>query len=349
MTAFGLAVLTLLLVWVFQNLWFAVFRAATGKEQPRETYGPFGNPITLGILMLCAGLMATGLYIVLVRLSFTGVWIGFAGYYLWWAGDTDIPTEPQHAGTLMLNGDYIIMFGSPVVVGGRTIVFPYWPIRLTVKTFDMTMQDYEIEMIIYVMDNSRNPLKKVPLYGKVSVALRPNKKQLIEYNLAGGMKNIKAQVDDIVVRETRHVAINFTADDVVTNPTTLSAMFEENGRIRRKVEGFFEGRSFGVELLKFQPHFDYSEELREEMEAHQAELFQRFAELEEIETDVQAAEKLIAGHRRHGNHSITFAQALEQYKQLRLIREGMTYSISGTGATIAELPRGGKKNRRGNP
>ncbi|HEX7724184.1 MAG TPA: SPFH domain-containing protein [Candidatus Paceibacterota bacterium] len=362
--ATGLAIVVFVVVWMFQVLCLKFFQTATGKSAPKQTFGPFSNWITRTMLAICVGLMMLGVCIVLTYHSYTGVLVSLTGYIIWWAGDKDIPTEPQHAGTLMLQGDYILTTVTkvdkngtttgekqPIVVGGRTIVFPYWPFYLSVKTFDMTLQDYEIDAIIYCMDSSGNRDNLVPVYGKISVAIRPDRTKLIEYNLAGGMKNIKAQVDDIVIREVRHIATRFTIREVVTDPTKLTRAFARNGEIRERVERQFEGNSFGIDLVKLQPDFNLSEELREEMEQHQAEIFQRFAELEEIETDIKAAERLLASHRHHGNDDITFKDCLEQYKLLKVIRQGKTYKVDSKGGTLLPLGGGGgkkKKNNQGN-
>jgi hypothetical protein len=305
-----------------------LYEKATGKDERTPSYRPFSNVVTLSILLLCLVLIIGGVIVIFRLHSFYGVPMGILGAFLWYVGDTDIPSKPRYAGMLMWYDTPIRIGDKPIVLGGRTILLRFWPFCLTVRLFKMTTVEESIEAIIYAKDDTG---KSIPLYGKIAVAVRPRKDGLLEFNQAGGMDNIMPQIKLIVIRETRHLAQSLTPEKIVTDPTIFADLFVEGGQIRESVQNAMDLKSFGAELTNLQPDFDYSEDLRKTMEGHQKELFERQNEQAEYDTDVLAAQNLLQKHRGQKEFGISFNDCLEQVKQMRLIRDGKTFNITSSG------------------
>jgi hypothetical protein len=336
--ALMLASLVALIVVIGRAVFRKLFKKATIEKEPEDpeqvtsapSLKPFSNPITLSMLMLCVSLIVIGVFYALVIVSPWGIVVGSIGVLLWWAGYTKHSTDPREAGALTFWGSYLQIGGRAVIVGGETILAPYWPIKLESVKFPITNYDHDFKIRIYV---GKDPKKKLPLEGTVSVTFRPCVEDAVDYITAGKIEKIIPQVDDIVLVETRELAASLEPEDIVYTPKKLQVLFGKGG-LQGILEDVFERKAFGLEILKVQPDFDFTEDIRKKMSEVKKEEFDRVVELTEYRTDVKGALVILRAHRMTGDRKYTFNQALQEAKQLRLIRDEKVVRVDTSGGSV---------------
>ena len=173
------------------------------------------------------------------------------------------------------------------------------------------------------------PLDPVPLEGHVSVTLRVNVYDSLDYIQAGKMDKIFTQINDIVYEQTKALAR-------LNKPETIASTSEViSGPLRLHLQGnVFEQNSFGVDIVKVQARFDLPEEILEALKESGAEKYQRTGELAEYETDTIGAVKLQArleADPRMAGRVPGLDQCLTSIARLRLIRDGRVARIETDG------------------
>ncbi len=288
------------------------------KTQSAPKLKPFGNPITLAILLACILLLGIGL--ILSTLSPVGIIIGIFGVVIWWAGDTVHPSEPRTAGLVKFWDSYITLGDRNVVVGGRTILAPYWPIFLSSTLVEITNKDKDFSMKLLSRDN-------IQLEGFISVTLRPDIADLVDFIQASGgdMGKIFEQLDDIIYEQAKSKARENDAEDIAKKSELIS------GPLRLHLQSnVFEQGSFGVEIVKIQARFDMPQDIINAMQQQVREGYERQGELKEYDTDTIAAQRLQTSYRDAGL-TINLKDCLDEIKTLRLIRDERVARIETTG------------------
>ena len=255
----------------------------------------FGNWVT-GLILFTILTLVIGGTLIAITVSLWGIAAAMLGILAWWAGDTELPPDPRTAGMLTFWDNPIMALNelggiSPIVVGGRTILAPYFPFFIDVVRFEITNVDKEFPMTILSggIGEDGRPLDPVPLEGHVSVTLRVNVYDSLDYIQAGKMDKIFTQINDIVYEQTKALAR-------LNKPETIASTSEViSGPLRLHLQGnVFEQNSFGVDIVKVQARFDLPEEILEALKESGAEKYQRTGELAEYETDTIGAVKLQA-------------------------------------------------------
>ncbi|MFA6295333.1 MAG: SPFH domain-containing protein [Candidatus Paceibacterota bacterium] len=303
---------------------------------------PFNNPVTKGVLILVIALVGIGIALAVTG-EFLGVIIASIGITIWWAGDTTIPTDPRTAGLLTIWGSFIEIGGKSVVIGGRTILADYFPFNLGVVTFEITNKDKNFPMKILSLDN-------VLMEGEVSVTMRPDIEDGVDYVQAGKMGNIILQLDDIVYEMSKRHGCLYEAEKIAKNSELISGPLR---RFLTEKDGIFQQKSFGIEIVKVQARFDMPKDITDDMQQRVREKYQREGELAEYATDFKAAEMLYAIYQADPNmvEKPTIQECLEKVITLRLIRDQRVARIESTGQTgnlimsdlKLDMGKGGKK------
>ena len=303
---------------------------------------PFNNPVTRGVLTVILASIIIGLAIIILfplYLSFIGVVLASLGILAWWAGDTRLPADPRTAGILTFWDSFITVGGEPVVIGGRTILANYFPFFLGVVSFEITNRDKDFPISVLSSDN-------VPLEGVISITLRPDVNDAIDYIQAGKMENILTQLDDIVYEKSKAVARTLTADQIAKQSELIS------GPLCNHVSNKLEEGSFGVTIEKVQSRFDLPKDVIEAMKQKVREVHEREGEYEEYRTMMGAAvelQKKYAQDPSMAGRVPTLEQCVQEIKTLRLIRDERVARIETTGGTKnilltdANLNMGSKK------
>jgi hypothetical protein len=284
---------------------------------------PFGNAVTRGILISIIALVAVGSVLTLAG-SFMGVIVGSVGILAWWAGYTKIPTDPRTGGALTCWGSFVELNGKSIVVGGDTILADYFPFYLGYVPFELTNRDKDFPMTVMSKDN-------VPLEGVVSITLRPEIEDAVDYIQAGKMDNILLQLDDIIYEIAKRHGRMHNGEEIAKDSELIS------GPIRAHLGSDEFGESnFGVTVIKVQAKFDMPEDVLIDMKQQVREQYQRKNELLEYETDIMAAKKLQEQYSSdpHMTGKVpTLKECLQEIKTLRLIRDQRVARIESTGNT----------------
>lgn len=319
-----------------------VSNKASSRKAPQ--INAFGNWVTRSILFTVLTLIGVGIFIG-VTTSLWGIVITVIGVLMWWYGDTELPPDPRTAGMLTFwdtpitnkvsiiddNGQETIE-DIALVVGGRTILAPYFPFFIDVVKFEITNVDKTFEMTVLsggidpVTNKRINP---VPLTGHISLTLRPDVNDAADYIQSGKMERIFEQLDDIIYEQAKMCAREHNAQTIAEKSEVIS------GPLRNHLKNdVFEKRSFGVDVVKIQARFDLPEKITDALTASGAEKYERDGEFSEYDTDTMAAKKLqkkYAADPRMKGKVPGLDECLKTIQNLRLIRDGRVARIETTG------------------
>lgn len=304
----------------------------------RETEAPhvsaFGNWVTGLILFIVLVLILGGAYLSIT----TSLWAIIPvviGISIWWFGHTVLPPDPPTGGMLTCWEQPITNIGKyggrvAIVVGGRTILAPYFPFYIDVVPFELTNEEKRFPMTIYSggLKPDGTPLDPVPLQGYISLTLRPNTGDAIDYIQSGKMAKILPQIDDILLEKAKFYACQVNPERIVVESEVIS------GPLRREMDAVIQSKSFGVEVVKIQAKFDYSEEIIKALNQSAAEKYQRTGEFAEFDTDTAAAQHLQQKYATdpHRTDPVpSLERCIETIKTLRLIRDERVVRIETDG------------------
>lgn len=312
------------------------------KKSPQ--INAFGNWVSKMILITVITFIGGGIFIG-ITYSLWGIVFAIVGVLMWWYGDTELPPDPRTAGMLtcwdqpiMRNVTLVNEAGNKTtekiayVVGGRTILAPYFPFFIDVVEFDITNVDKKFEMTVLsggINPLTEKPLNPIQLTGHVSLTLRANVNDAVDYIQSGKMVKIFEQLDDIIYEQTKMLA---RAHD----PRTIAEKSEVISEPLRKhlKDDVFEKKSFGVEVIKIQARFDLPKEIIAALTASGAEMYQRDGEFQEYDTDTMAAKALQDKYKSDplmNGRVPGLDQCLKTIQNLRLIRENRVARIETDG------------------
>lgn len=314
---------------------------ADSKKAPQ--INAFGNWVTRLILFTVIALIVGGIFIGITT-SLWGIVIASIGALIWWAGDTELPADPRTAGMLTCWDQPIIdtitrtndagekiVEEIALVVGGRTILAPYFPFYIDVVAFEITNVDKEFPMTVLSggIDASGVQFDPVPLTGRISVTLRPNVDDALDYIQSGKMTSIFAQLNDIIYEQAKMLARAHDSRTIAEKSEVIS------GPLRNHLEhDVFERKSFGVDIVKIQAVFDLPKRVTDALTASAAEKYERTGEFAEYETDRLAAKTLQDSYKADPQmvgRVPGLDQCLKTIQTLRLIRDERVARIETDG------------------
>lgn len=315
---------------------------ASTKKAPKIS--AFGNWVTRLILFTIITLIVGGIFIGITT-SLWGIVPAALGILAWWVGDTELTADPRTAGMLTCWDQPIVDTtivtndtgeevdeDTTLVVGGRTILAPYFPFFIDVVRFEITNVDRIFPMTVLSGGKdkkTRKDLDPVPLTGHVSLTLRPDVNDALDYIQSGKMDKIFEQLDDIVYEQTKLYARRNDARTIAEKSEVIS------GPLRDHLENdVFEKKSFGVDVVKIQARFDLPKEITDALTASGAEKYQRTGEFLEYETDRLAAKALQDNYRADPlmrGKVPGLDQCLKTIQTLRLIRDERVARIETDG------------------
>jgi len=299
------------------------------KKTSAPSLKPFNNPVTIMILSVCIILIGSGVILAITG-SFWGVIIGAVGVLALWAGDTQHKVDPRTAGVLTCWDSFINEDSGGIIIGGRTILANYFPLFISSTSIDISDVDHDFNMTIVSVDN-------FPLTGAVSVRLRPDVNDLIDYIQSGKMTEIIKLLDDVIYQYAKTEAFNHEGTKLIKDSRLISNVLEE------KLRDFFAHSSYGVNAINVQARFNPSQKILKAMEDQASEVYQRRAEEIEAETNLAITKKY------EDSLGLSKKEAWEEFKTARLIRDERVSRIetTGKGGSIvladAKLNMGGKK------
>ncbi|MES3031344.1 MAG: hypothetical protein V4697_02935 [Patescibacteria group bacterium] len=334
-----------------------------GTEAP--DLKPFSNPISWLVIIVILSLFIFG-----GMFTFAGFWSGrmlfwfpgiimciVAGLMLAY-GRIDHPAgeekgEPRTGGIISFWGSPIKIDGKFEVVGGKTILANYFPFYFGTIKIDMSNKDKLFPMTILTEEdpiqvNGKTERLRIPMKGTVSLTLRANEKDPVDFVQAGNnMDAVFEQLKDIVTRETQNIAKTWSAERIQTEAKEFSKALEDAVRKR-----YLEGGSFGIIIIKAQGTFSIPEEILAEMIATANEFQQRKTQLLELETNAIAAEAILQRDRKHSGQ-MTYDDCLQEVKHQWLIKGNFVrrVEVSGGGRVFLNaddlFQEGGDRKKKG--
>lgn len=247
---------------------------------------PFGNPVSKTILGSVIGLGIVGLFMAVLG-SLWGIPVFATGVIMLVFGLTKFsPDKPRTAGLLTRNGVPIKgKDGKGYVVGGITILMDYFPFFIGAIPIDITNQDKNFPMTATCKGTDDKNKGTVVLEGEVSVSLRPNINDLVDFVDAGAdMKKIWDQLDDIVVNAVREKCKDKSWIDVVQNGKEIGDKVKEH---------VLDNQSFGVEIFKLQVVLNAPKTLVKSALQREVEMQERQSDNLDYETMRLAAQTLL--------------------------------------------------------
>jgi len=310
---------------------------ATEKHTFAELPSPFGNWITMALLMTMLSLLVVGVLEITTSNELIDHLIGLgfilAGSLMWVKGNKIHKSDPLTAGVITVWGKYVHTEGKPAVVGGRTLLAPYIPFNIKTEEVELTQFNGTVKDVKLFDED------KVPLQGTIAIVMRPKISDIIDYIAAGKSKPIGDQMEEIATRIARNLASKKKADAIFSDPKVISE------QLLADLREAADSRKFGIEVVNVQTPFSMASDFEELFAGKRKEELQREVENLEYETNKLAALKLLEEHRKTGNSTITLADCLEEIRKQRAMRDGKFMIIDGKGMVLndANLNMGGKK------
>jgi hypothetical protein len=281
------------------------------------------NGLLVSVLIVIGVIAALGLYLTLHG-NLWGVPNLILALLMVTNGFVTHPGDPQTAGLLTLWGKPIKVKsdGKTLVVGGSTILCPYFPIFLDSIKIELTVADKEIPVKLMSKDGQL-------CEGKISLSLYPDIHDLNDYIQAGKMENIFKIVDEIVFQEAQKTAKDMEAREIA----------EAGEKIVDAIEKKLEGKKFGVLIKKLNTDIKMPTAYQKAVSQHEIEMRERESDGEEYRTVRLAATELLAEYRKDPNldHK-TLDDCVAVIRALNQIKKGNSILIDASSGITVQGP-----------
>lgn len=287
------------------------------------------NKVILAVVILEGILMALGI-ILTIKGYFLGVILGIIAVTMFVKGLKEHSSNPLTFGLITIWNKPSELCG---VVSGIVPLLNFFPFWVNTIDIDMTLKDRDIPVEDVLSSDD------VPMGGKVSITLRPDKDDLIDYIGAGQMKGVFDIADDLIIIDVEKFCKKQAWRDIQ----------QKSPNFEKELKEMIETHPFGVKVRKIQVRLYAPKDLLTDVMQQQKEIAQRRGELAEFATTLEAATLRLDAIRataQPGQEIPTLESQIGEINRERLIRNDKTLRIEGNAQSViisdASINFGGK-------